>query len=94
MEINLPNPIAQTKNLLLKIDEKVTSNEEFADESESDNEDSYYEVDISKVEKKMRWISISTETIYRILMIELKILYFIKWKYKIKLNYKFSIWLM
>ena len=52
LEINLSNPIAQTKSLLLKIDEKVTSNEEFADESKSDNEDSYYEVDISKVEKK------------------------------------------
>ena len=51
MEINISNPIAQTTNLLLKIDEKVTSKEEFADESESDNEDCYYEVDISKVEK-------------------------------------------
>ena len=39
MEINISNPIAQTTNLLLKIDEKVTSKEEFADESESDNED-------------------------------------------------------
>ena len=73
MELNLSNPIAQTKSLLLKIDEKVTSKEEFADESESDNEESYYEVNISKVKKKMRWKSISTETIYKILMIELKI---------------------
>ena len=43
--------MAQTKNLLLKIDENITSKEEFADESGSDNEESYYEVDISKVEK-------------------------------------------
>ena len=60
-EINLSNPIAQTKNLLLKIDEKVTSNEEFADESKSDNEDSYYEVDISKVEKNEMDININRD---------------------------------
>ena len=60
-EIKLSNPIAQTKNLLLKIDEKVTSNEEFADESKSDNEDSYYEVDISKVEKNEMDININRD---------------------------------
>ena len=63
----------QTKGLLLKVDENVNSKEEFADESESDNEDSYYEFDNSKAEK-MRYISISLETIWRILMIELKIM--------------------
>ena len=52
LEINRSNPIAQTKNILLKIDEKVTSKEEFVGEWDSDNEDSYYEVDISKVGKK------------------------------------------
>ena len=29
LEVNHPNPIAQTKNLLLKINENVTSKEEF-----------------------------------------------------------------
>ena len=29
LDVNLPNPIAQTKNLLLKINENVASKEEF-----------------------------------------------------------------
>ena len=72
-DIYLPNPIAQTKNLLLKIDGKAISKEEFANESERDNEDSYYEVNITTTKKQMRLISTSAVAIYKLLMIELKI---------------------
>ena len=57
--VNIPNPIALTKNQLLKIDENIALKEEFDGESESDNEYSYYEVDISKVEKNEMDINIS-----------------------------------
>ena len=40
--MNLPNPIAQTKNLLLKINENLTSKEEFDLEYETFQFNDYY----------------------------------------------------
>ena len=55
------------------MDGKATSKEEFANESESDNEDSYYEANITTTKKQMRLISTSAVAIYKLLVIELKI---------------------
>ena len=52
-DVNLPSPIAQAKNLLLKLDENALSKKEFADESESDNEDSFYEVEKNEMDIKI-----------------------------------------
>ena len=42
LDVNLPNPIAQTKNLLLKVNENVTSKEEFVLEFETFQLMNYY----------------------------------------------------
>ena len=42
LDVNLPNPIAQTKNLLLKVNENVTSKEEFVLEFDTFQLMNYY----------------------------------------------------
>ena len=54
MDVNLLSLTAQTKNLLLKIDENIAPKEEFANESESYNKNSYYKVEIIEMDINFR----------------------------------------